>query len=182
MAGRPHVRRGLLLALIAGLAAASILPAAVTPARASSGTTLARLDAGVLARLNEIRVLHGLVPLRLNPDLSASAAQHSREMGADGYFEHASADGTAFWQRIAQWYGSTGYAYWSVGENLLWSSPDVDSTEALRLWMNSPPHRANILDPHWREIGVAAVHIPAAPGTFHGLSVTIVTTDFGVRR
>jgi uncharacterized protein YkwD len=118
----------------------------------------------------------------MNAELNASAAEHSREMGADGYFEHASANGSAFWRRIAEWYGSTGYDYWSVGENLLWSSPNVDPTEAVRLWMNSPPHRRNILDPHWREIGIAAVHVAGAPGTYHGLPVTIITTDFGVRR
>jgi len=182
MAGRPHVRPALVVALLAALVAALVSPVAAAPGTASSRSSLARLDAGVLAQLNEIRALHGLAPLRMNAELNASAAQHSREMGADGYFEHASANGTVFWRRIAQWYGSSGYTYWSVGENLLWSSPNVDPTEAMRLWMNSPPHRENILDPHWREIGIAAVHMSGAPGTFRGLPVTIITTDFGVRR
>jgi uncharacterized protein YkwD len=48
--------------------------------------------------------------------------------------------------------------------------------------MNSPEHRANILTPRWREIGISAVHVASAPGTFKGLEVTIITTDFGVRR
>ena len=48
--------------------------------------------------------------------------------------------------------------------------------------MASPEHRANILTARWREIGVSAVHVAAAPGVYHGLDVTIVTTDFGVRR
>ena len=182
MAGRPHVRPALLVALLAALAVALVLPVAAAPGTASSRSTLAGLDAGVLAQLNQIRVLHGLTPLRLSAELTASAAEHSREMGADGYFEHASANGTVFWRRIAHWYASSGYSYWSVGENLLWSSPNVDPSEAMQLWMNSPPHRQNILDPHWREVGIAAVHVPGAPGTFRGLSVTIITTDFGVRR
>jgi uncharacterized protein YkwD len=46
--------------------------------------------------------------------------------------------------------------------------------------MNSPEHRANILDPNWREIGISAQHA-AAPGTYKGLEVTVITTDFGVR-
>jgi uncharacterized protein YkwD len=136
----------------------------------------------VLQQLNRIRVEHGLVPLRLSRALGAAAAQHSREMSVDGYFEHASHDGTAFWQRIEHWYGAGGYGFWSVGENLLWSSPDVDPAAALQLWMNSPEHRANILAPRWREIGVAAVHVATAPGAYRGLQVTIITTDFGVRR
>jgi hypothetical protein len=39
-----------------------------------------------------------------------------------------------------------------------------------------------MLDPQWREIGVSAVHSLRAPGVYHGLAVTIVTTDFGVRK
>jgi uncharacterized protein YkwD len=47
--------------------------------------------------------------------------------------------------------------------------------------MASPEHRANILAPTWHEIGIAAVHVEAAPGAYHGQPVTILTTDFGVR-
>ena len=112
----------------------------------------------------------------------AAAAQHDREMGRAGYFEHESHDGTAFWKRVGSFYGSSGYGYWSVGENLLWSSPEVDAAGALDLWMHSPEHRANILTPRWREIGVSAQHFAAAPGAYKGLEVTIITTDFGVRR
>jgi uncharacterized protein YkwD len=178
------LRWGPRLALVlsaAALAAALVAPfGASAPAR--SDVAMAALESGVLKDLNAIRVQHGLVPLHLNVRLSAAAAQHSREMGTDGYFEHNSHDGTAFWKRIAHWYGSSSYGYWSVGENLLWSSPDVSPSGALQLWMNSPEHRANILAPRWREIGVAAVHLASAPGTYDNLPVTIVTTDFGVRR
>jgi uncharacterized protein YkwD len=173
--------RLVLVLSVAALAAALVAPfGASSPAHGQ--VALATLESGVLNDLNAIRVQHGLVPLHLNAQLSAAAAQHSREMGADGYFEHASHDGTAFWKRIAHWYSSTDYGYWSVGENLLWSSPDVTPSGALQLWMNSPEHRANILAARWREIGVAAVHLSSAPGTYDNLPVTIVTTDFGVRR
>ncbi|MFL5953534.1 MAG: CAP domain-containing protein [Gaiellaceae bacterium] len=150
--------------------------------KATNRVTLSGLESGVLQQLNKIRAQHGLIPLKLNARLTAAATQHSREMGADGYFEHNSVDGTAFWKRIGHWYASSGFGYWSVGENLLWSSPEVEAAGALQLWMNSPEHRANILTPRWREIGVSAVHLQAAPGTYRGLEVTIVTTDFGVRR
>jgi hypothetical protein len=39
-----------------------------------------------------------------------------------------------------------------------------------------------MLDPHWREIGVSAIHATSARGIYNGLAVTIVTTDFGVRK
>ena len=148
----------------------------------SGHVALTSLESGVLSQLNQIRAQYGLKPVQVSARLTASAEQHSREMAADGYFEHTSADGTSFWKRIDRWYSSGGYGYWSVGENLLWSSPDVDPAQALQLWMASPEHRSNILAARWREVGVAAVHADAAPGTFHGLPVTIITTDFGVRR
>jgi uncharacterized protein YkwD len=170
--------------ILAALVAVGVLAAAAVAAPVSSHRTtrLSALESGVLRDLNRIRTQHGLALLHLNASLTAAAAQHSREMGADGYFEHSSHDGTAFWRRIGRYYGSGGYGYWSVGENLLWSSPDVEPAHALELWMNSPEHRANILAPRWREIGVSAVHLQSAPGTYRGLAVTIITTDFGVRR
>jgi uncharacterized protein YkwD len=187
--------RGVGFAVLVALFAALALPAAAVSAaprhRAAPAkphvvhaprVALTALESGVLAQLNEIRAQHGLVALRLSAPLTASADQHSREMAADGYFAHNSDDGTVFWKRIQKWYAGTGFGYWSVGENLLWSSPNVDPQDALQLWMNSPEHRANILDPHWREIGISAVHAAAAPGTYKGLPVTIITTDFGVRR
>jgi uncharacterized protein YkwD len=166
----------LVLGLVAGLAAAPAFAGGSTSGQAS----IQALDAGVLVQLNAIRTEHGLVPLRLNATLSAAAAQHSAEMAADGYFGHNSNDGAPFWKRLASYSGSASNG-WSVGENLLWSSPEVDPSAALRMWMASPEHRKNILTASWREIGVAAVHAESAPGTYGGLPVTIITTDFGVR-
>ena len=165
-----------LVALLGALAA----PAAHS-SKAGNRVVLSSLESGVLSQLNKIRLQHGLQPVKISARLTASATQHSREMGADGYFAHNSHDGTAFWKRIGRWYGSNGYGFWSVGENLLWSSPQVDPVDALQLWMDSPEHRANILTPRWQEIGISAVHVAAAPGTFQGREVTIITTDFGVR-
>ena len=83
---------------------------------------------------------------------------------------------------MQSFYASAPWRYWSVGENLLWSSPDVSAGGALRMWLASPEHRANLMNPRWREIGVSAIHESHAPGIYKGLDVTIVTTDFGVRR
>lgn len=167
----------LVAALAAAIAAASSAPAA-THGRVVALTSLER---GVLADINAFRAAHGLAPLRLSTSLTAAARSHSIEMETDGYFAHSSHDGEVFWKRIQSYYPSTSYGYWSVGENLLWSSPDVDAQRALTMWENSPEHRRNLLDPHWREIGISAVHAGSAPGVFGGQAVTIVTTDFGVR-
>jgi uncharacterized protein YkwD len=172
--------------IVIAVALVALLGALVAPAAQSGkvGTrvALSSLESGVLVELNKIRAQHGLQPVKISARLTAASEQHSKEMGLAGYFEHNSHDGTAFWKRIGRWYASKGFGYWSVGENLLWSSPDVDPAGALQLWMNSPEHRANILTPRWREIGISADHFAAAPGTYKGLEVTIITTDFGVRR
>jgi uncharacterized protein YkwD len=145
-------------------------------------SALSALEAGVLSDINEFRAQYGLHPLRLSPMLTAAARQHSFEMAARGYFSHSSANGSSFDRRIARYYPMGHSRYWSVGENLLWSSPSVDASGALQMWENSPPHRENLLTARWREIGVSAVHVDSAPGTYGGRAVTIVTTDFGVRR
>jgi uncharacterized protein YkwD len=150
------------------------------PMSASSGVSA--LEAAVLANVNQIRAKRGLRALKLSNRLSAAADQQSESMGAKGFFSHNSADGSAFWKRIRRYYTDRNYRYWSVGENLLWSSPDVDAGQALDVWMKSPEHRANLLSNKWREIGLSAIHVEAAPGAFEGLDVTIVTADFGARR
>jgi len=165
-----------LLCVVAVATSATAAPSATRVAR------VAQLEADVLAQLNAVRRGHGLVPLKLSATLSKAAEAHSVQMGEDGYFAHESADGSVFWKRVERFYPSRGWRYWSVGENLLWSSPDMNGPEALRLWMRSPEHKQNILSATWREIGVAAVKVPSAPGKYNGLDVTILTTDFGVRR
>ena len=152
--------------------------AASQPARTiAAADPLERL---VLAELNVVRRSHGLRPLRHSQPLSAAADAHSRAMGRFGFFQHESRDGTAFWHRVKRFYGPRG-AGWSVGENLLWSTPGLDARGAVRLWMQSPGHRRNILTARWREIGLSAVTVAAAPGVFGGRDVLIITTDFGAR-
>ena len=165
------------------MACVAALVALTAPAALSaSSTSMAGLEAGVLQQLNAVRADHGLSALRTNAKLAAAASQHSREMANDGYFEHNSVDGTSFATRIAKWYPLGSFHSWIVGENLLWSSPSVDPPEAVAMWMRSPGHRANILNPRFREIGIGAVYSTSARGTYTHLPVTIITTDFGVRR
>jgi hypothetical protein len=52
----------------------------------------------------------------------------------------------------------------------------------MKMWIASPEHLRNLLTPEWRRVGISAVHVLHAPGVYDGLPVTIVTTDFGVRR
>jgi len=153
------------------------------PARATaSSSALNALERGVVVEMNALRRKHGLPALRPSGALSEAAAAHSTAMARSGFFSHTSHDGTVFWKRVQRFYRPTGFDYWSVGENLLWSSPSVDARQAVQMWLDSPPHRKNMLTAAWREVGLAAVTVDAAPGVFNGLPVTIVTADFGVRR
>ena len=172
-----------LLALAAVLAAA--FAASPSGARTHEGRTLAARDdveSGLLVQINALRRQHGLAPLRLNVKLRAAADAHSASMASRGFFSHSSPDGTIFWKRVARFYPQGSAGYWSVGENLLWSSPDVSPAEALRMWLGSPPHRKNLLTARWREIGLSAIHTTAGPGVFNNAPVTVLTADFGVRR
>jgi uncharacterized protein YkwD len=161
---------------------ALVATAAIATPVATASHSHARLAArSVVEEINTIRAQHGLRALRLVRPLTAAAGQHSSEMGTRGYFSHDSIDGTSFWKRVEGFYGSHGYRYWSVGENLLWSSGALTPAEAVTMWMNSPPHRKNLLEKNWRQIGLSVKQFDAAPGVYHGLAVTIVTADFGAR-
>src|ERR671938_727687 len=127
------------------LASAVAAPAGARQARSAGpariSTAMRALASGILVDLNRVRAQHGLVPLRPSSRLNAAASQHSREMARVGYFSHNSADGAAFWRRIKRFYSSSGYRSWSVGENLLWSSPDVDEPAAINMWRGRPERR-----------------------------------------
>lgn len=159
-----------------------IAPAALARQATSGQTSVEALDAGVLVRLNAIRTAHGLVPLKANAALSTAAGAHSAQMLTGGYFAHDSADGTPFWKRLTGYTRRTATGQWSVGENLLWSSPGIDAPGAVALWMASPEHRRNILTARWRDVGIAAIHADRAAGAYGGRAVTVITTDFGVRQ
>jgi uncharacterized protein YkwD len=164
------------------LAVVVTMPAQGVRKAPASQQALTTLETGILAQLNRVRLAHGLVPLRLNPQLSTAARRHSSAMVARGFFAHESLDGSPFWKRVRDYYGPGGQGQWSVGENLLWSSPDISPSGALKVWMASAGHRKNILTPSWREIGIAAAYTSTGPGEFDGNPVTVITTDFGVRR
>jgi uncharacterized protein YkwD len=173
------------LALTLALAAALVALLAASAGAASTSArraSMARLEARVVIRMNTLRAQRGLRPLQLSWRLRRAAWGHSLSMAQRGYFTHESADGTAFWRRVERAYGSRGFRYWSVGENLLWSSPDIGAVEAVRTWLESPAHRENLFAREWREVGLAAIHVASAPGVYGGRPVTIITADFGVRR
>ncbi|MEZ5100838.1 MAG: CAP domain-containing protein [Thermoleophilia bacterium] len=148
------------------------------PSRTSQPVELQR---ELFAAINDLRARYDLAELRPNQQLARAAAAHASAMAEGGFFSHSSADGSAFSDRVLRFYRVTQARRWSIGENLLWASPEPGVRRALRMWLESPPHRRALLDPRWRDLGLVAINVPDAPGVFRGLDVTIVVADFGVR-
>jgi uncharacterized protein YkwD len=101
-------------------------------------------------------------------------------MVSQGYFEHTSPAGVTFVDRIA----ATGYTHgartWDVGENLVRGTGALSTPRSLvRSWMNSPPHRENLLRTRFREIGIAAV--VGTPESSRDVSGVTVSSDYGYR-
>lgn len=160
--------------VVAGALVPSSAPAVV---RLSTGSS-AQLEAGVVAHLNGLRTRRGLRPLRLSRELASAARHHASDMAQGGFCGHESANGAAFRGRLQRFYTRRpGWRLWSAGENVLCHPRGLSAPAAIGQWLGSPSHRANMLSPTWREVGVAAVH-----GTFNGEEFVFVTADFGVRR
>src|SRR5262245_14209946 len=169
-----------------GFALAALLVVAPTAAPAQSAPSKverrATLEAAVVRALNHVRADAGLKPLRTSPSLRTAARGHSAAMLELGFFAHESADGTAFSERIRRHYTNRGWRLWSVGEALL-ASPGATANPAaiVEAWLESPPHRAIILSPSWRDAGIGALYAPDAPREFGGSATIVVTADFGLR-
>lgn len=122
----------------------------------------------VVESTNASRSSSGLGSLTYNNALAQAAIAKAQNMFSEGYWAHTSPSGMEPWDFIR----SAGYSYRIAGENL---ARDFDSTPPMMdAWMNSPTHRANILNPRYEEIGVAVVD-----GLLNGVETTLVVQMFG---
>ncbi len=137
--------------------------------------TIRRARDATLCLLNRARTRHGLPSLRLNAKLSHAADRHSRDMVRHRYFAHDSRNGRSPFDRMRATHYVPRSASWWLGENIGWGSGSLMQPIAMvRMWMHSPPHRANILSRHFRDIGIGI-----APGAPVGGGGATYTTDFG---
>ena len=171
-----------LVALAAMSTAVLVTSPVAIPSSPTKVERRATLEAAVVVEMNRIRVARGLRPLRAAPALRTAARSHSQAMLDHGFFNHHSADGTAFNVRIKRYYTDRGFTKWSVGEALM-ASPGrtVEASEIVAAWLESPPHRAIVLSPTWRDAGIGVLYAPSAPQTFGGTEAIVVTADFGLR-
>jgi len=117
---------------------------------------------------NKDRLAFGLQPLKVNPVLVQAASHKAKDMIDNDYFAHISPTGITPWY----WFKKIGYSYQIAGENL--AIGFVDSAEVETAWKNSPSHRQNLLNPNFKEIGIAVLS-----GEFQGKQATVVVQFFG---
>jgi uncharacterized protein YkwD len=161
----------LVLALVAALTGGMRAQAGIADARQPAGDgAVETLEGSLLERINGARQSSGLRVLRVSAGLRRAATAHARWLARSGSFTHGSSPAA----RIRRYYRGT-----LVGEALLWGAPSVDAAQALARWLASPPHRGVLLDRRFREIGLGAVSVQNAPGTYGGLDVTVVVADLG---
>lgn len=136
---------------------------------ASSGVLGAQsnLTASALTDATNVqRSQNGETNLKLNDKLSAAAATKAQDMVKGNYWSHDSPSGETPWQFII----ASGYSYNEAGENLAYGFSD--SSSVLQAWMNSPEHRANILDKDYSEVGFGVAQSTNFVG--HGPETVIV--------
>lgn len=122
----------------------------------------------VLDQTNNERIKLGLEPLVYSPVLSESAKEKAQDMFADNYWAHNSPQGKTPWT----FFDAVGYKYSTAGENL---AKDFYNTDSLVFtWMNSPTHKANIVNSKYKEIGIAVVN-----GTLGDIKTTLIVQHFG---
>lgn len=129
----------------------------------------ANISPGEVIRLTNIqRTGIGLAPVTENSILNAAAIAKGNDMLAKGYWAHFAPDGTSPWSFFLNF----GYKYQYAGENL---ARDFSSANgAINAWMDSPTHKENILNPHYKEVGIGVVE-----GKLGGTDTTIIVQFFG---
>lgn len=139
----------------------------------------AALAKSVVCLLNKQRSRRDIRKLRVNSALSAAARRHTVDMVTRNYFDHVSKSGADVVDRLTQTGYIGGARSWTVGENLAWGSGTRSTPrEIVSAWMDSPGHRANILQRRFREIGIGVVF--QAPNGASSTAATYTTT-FGAR-
>ncbi|MDX6315998.1 MAG: hypothetical protein QOF44_5462 [Streptomyces sp.] len=141
---------------------ASTTAPTATPSATASSTASEPANTGnsaedqVLALVNAERAKIGCAALIADPDLGKLAEAFSKDMAKRDFFDHIDPDGNDPWDR-AEAAGITGLG----GENIARGQPDAASV--MDAWMNSPGHRANILNCNFKTIGVGAFLATGGP-------------------
>lgn len=118
-----------------------------TPGTSAAVSGESAAAAQVLSLVNEERAKVGCSPVAANSALTKLAQSYSEEMAARGFFDHTDPDGSTPWDR-AEKAGISNLG----GENI--ARGQADAAAVMDAWMNSPGHRANILNCDFKTLGV----------------------------
>jgi uncharacterized protein YkwD len=155
-------RTALTLAVVLATALTTVPPA-------SADAALNGFEREVIDGINAARSQNGLAPLRPERGLSRAADAHSRDMLRADFFDHASSDGTPFDRRIRRFADAN-----FVGETLAaLRRRRGGAATVVQMWLESPAHRAIVLEGGFRRIGIARRW--GALGSSHS---AVVTADF----
>ncbi len=146
---------------IVGISMVAIAPAAIVEASEITSVT-------VISLANSARKEGGLNPLTANSLLARAAQNKANDMLGRQYFSHNTPTGETPWSFIK----AVGYSYVTAGENLAIDFSEAESIQ--KAWMNSPGHRANIMNASFQEIGIGI-----SKGMYNGHQTTIVVQMFG---
>lgn len=165
---RVELLGGVAFTLVSALVVSVFLASSIDRFLISSNQYASVLATVLVDLANGDRAKSSLRTLQMNPILVATAQAKANDMAAKSYFAHVSPEGVDPWH----WFQKAGYAFEYAGENLAVDFSDSGDVE--KAWMNSPTHRANILSPHFTEIGIAT-----AVGMYEGRQTTFVVQAFG---
>jgi uncharacterized protein YkwD len=148
-----------------------LAPALAAAAPAAAGLT--GTERAVIRELNDVRARHGLGHLHASRALGRAADRHSRDMLRSDFFDHSSSDGTPFDRRVRRYADAR-----RVGETIAAIGRRRGGAgKVVRMWMQSPPHRAIVLGGKFRRIGIARRW-----GSLGSSRMAVVTADFASRR
>jgi uncharacterized protein YkwD len=141
---------------------------------------IASVVAATLCLVNDERIRFGEPALIEDPHLASAAAGHSRDMDEHDYFAHTSPTGQTLLMRIeASGFIPNGNVGYTLGENIAWGTLWLGTPRAIvKAWMESPGHRANILDEAFRYTGVG-VDQDLPRSMSGGQAGGMYTQDFG---
>lgn len=121
------------------------------PEVTTENDSLNEFERGVFELTNQERAKHGLAPLQVDEPLSKVAREKSRDMAQNRYFDHNSpVHGSPFDMMRAN-----GITYRTAGENIAKGQQTPEAV--VQAWMDSPGHRANILNDSFTHIGIGYV-------------------------
>ena len=172
---------GTVLASVLLLGAAPAVAAADCAHATDIATVLSPAVRGtaLLCVTNAERAKRDLPSVRRSAQLSHAAQGHADDMVARDFFSHVTPRGWTLGDRVHATGYLTGRRDWELGEAIAWAPQPLDTPVTLmRAWLNSPGHRAIILDPSFREVGIGV-----APGLTDGSAAEGATAvlDFGFR-